>query len=430
MAEVFKIKGGQPLAGEIVISGSKNATLPIISAAVLNSGKTLLKNIPLIKDVFNLLEILKLWGAKVEIDESLHQVLIDNSEINPEPDVKASELIRKLRGSILLIGPILARFKTLALPLPGGDLIGARPLDSHFDGFGKLGAVLNKQGDLIELSSPQGLTGSKIVMKEISVTATENLIMAASLAEGETEIKLAAIEPHVQDLCYFLEKLGIKIFGIGTHILRIQGNGGKAIKLELEHEIVSDSDETMNLAALAAATRSELVLKNIRPEFLDAGLNKLEEAGVNLEVQGSNLLIKKPSSIYSAVKYQCGLYPKLMSDQIPPFAVLATQSQGVSMIQEWMYEGRLGYVNELNKMGANAMILDPHRAIIVGPTALRGAELKSLDIRAGMTMLIAGLVAEGETTILDAQIIDRGFEKIDERLRQVGAKIERVENES
>ncbi len=426
MAELFKIKGGQPLSGEIVISGSKNATLPIISATVLNSGKTLLKNIPLIKDVFNLLEILKLWGAKVELNESLHQVLIDNAGFDPKPDVKANELIRKFRGSILLLGPVLARFKTLTFPLPGGDLIGARPLDSHFDGFSKLGAAMNKQEDLIKFSALQGLIGSKIVMKEISVTATENLIMAASLAEGETEIKLAAIEPHVQDLCFFLEKLGIKIYGIGTHILRISGNGGRPIKLELEHEVVPDSDETMNLAALAAATKSELVLRNIRSEFLDAALNKLEEVGVNFEVQDSNLLIKKPSSIYSAVKYQCGLYPKLMSDQIPPFAVLATQSQGVSMIQEWMYEGRLGYVNELNKMGANAMILDPHRAIVVGPTALRGAELKSLDIRAGMTMLIAGLVAEGETTILDAQIIDRGFEKIDERLRKVGAEIERV----
>ena len=424
--EIFKIKGGKPLLGEIQIRGSKNATLPIISATVLNSGKTLLKNIPLIKDVFNLLEILKLWGAKIELNESLRQVLIDNSNFVPKPDARAFELIRKLRGSILLLGPVLARFKTLTLPLPGGDLIGARPLNSHFDGFSKLGAVLNKQGDLIKFNAPQGLIGSKIVMKEISVTATENLIMAASLAEGETEIKLAAIEPHVQDLCHFLEKLGVKIYGIGTHILIVKGISNRAVNLEIQHEIVSDSDETMNLAALAAATKSELTLKNIRPEFLDAGLNKLEEAGVNFEAQDSNLLIKKPSSIYSAVKYQCGLYPKLMSDQIPPFAVLATQSQGVSMIQEWMYEGRLGYVNELNKMGANAMILDPHRAIIVGPTALRGAELKSLDIRAGMTMLIAGLVAEGETTILDAQIIDRGFEKIDERLRKVGAEIERV----
>lgn len=424
--ESFKIKGGKPLSGEIVISGSKNASLPILAATVLNSGKTRLKNLPLIKDVLTLIEILKQWGAEVNLREDEHLIEIDNHRLEPKESDLVNELFRKLRGSILLVGPVLAKFGKIKIPLPGGDLIGARPLDTHFDGLVKLGAVLTKEGELIKISAPRGLAGTKVVLREISVTATENLLMAAVFAQGETVIKLAATEPHVQDLCFFLKKLGVAIEGIGTHTLRVQGLGARELAVTVEHQLIPDSDEAMNLAALAAATRSEIVLKNLCPDFIEAGLSKLEEVGVNFEVGSDFLVIKKPLKTYQATKYQCGLYPKLMSDQIPPLAVLATQAQGVSMIQEWMYEGRLGYINELVKMGANGIILDPHRAVIIGPTPLRGAELKSLDIRAGMTAIIAGLVAEGETTILEAQIIDRGFERIDERLRQVGAEIERL----
>jgi len=426
MAEIFKIKGGKPLEGELAISGSKNAALPIVAASILNSGTTTLENVPMIKDVLHLVEILRMWGAQIQVDEPGHRLVINNSNLKPNSSAEVNELIRKLRGSILLVGPSLAKFNEITVPLPGGDLIGSRPLDSHLEGFGKLGAKLERQGELIRISAAQGLIGNKVVLKEISVTATENLIMAACLAKGETIIKLAATEPHVQDLCAFLGKLGVKIEGIGSNILRVQGLAGKPLSLEVRHRLVPDSDQCINLAALVAATRSEVILKDINPELIDAGLYKLEEVGVNFEVESNRLILHKPSKVYKASKYQSGLYPKLMSDQIPPFAVLATQAQGMSLIQEWMYEGRLGYVNELIKMGANAMILDPHRALIVGPTALQGAELKSLDIRAGLTAIIAGLVAEGETTILDAQIIDRGFEKIDERLRAIGAEIQRI----
>ncbi len=426
MAEIFKIKGGKPLKGELTISGSKNAALPIIAASILNSGTTILTNVPLIKDVLHLVEILRLWGAQIEVAEAEHCLTINNSKLQPKSSEALNELIRRLRGSILLVGPTLAKFQVLVIPLPGGDLIGARPVDSHLEGFNKLGAELERQGELIKISAPKHLAGNKIVLKEISVTATENLIMAASLAKGETIIKLAATEPHVQDLCHFLQKLGVKIEGSGSNTLVIQGLAGKEINQKIEHTLVPDSDQCINLAALVAATRSEVVLKNINPDLIDAGLYKLEEVGVNFEIGANELILHKPTKVYRASKYQSGLYPKLMSDQIPPFAVLATQAQGMSLIQEWMYEGRLGYVSELVKMGANAMILDPHRALIVGPTHLRGAELKSLDIRAGLTAIIAGLVAEGETKILDAQIIDRGFEKIDERLRKIGAEIERV----
>lgn len=423
--EIFTIRGGKSLTGVIPVSGSKNATLPILAATVLNSGTTRLSNVPMIQDVLNLCEILRSWGSKIEIDQAAHVITVDNSNLAVNENEAVFNLVRKLRGSILLVGPALAKFRSLTIPLPGGDIIGARPLDVHFDGFRALGAEFDKSGDAVRIYSSNGLKGATMVLKEPSVTATENLIMAAAGIPGQTTIKLAAIEPHVQDLCRFLEKLGVKFSGIGTHWITINGVDAQAIKTNIDHEIIPDSDEAMNLSALAAATRSEVELRGIRPDYCEAGINKLLEIGVNITVNQDSLVFGKPGSDYNASKYQCGLYPKLMSDQIPPFAVLATQASGVSMIQEWMYEGRLGYVTELTKMGANAMILDPHRAIIVGPTPLRGAELKSLDIRAGMTMIIAGLVAEGETTILDAQIIDRGFEAIDSRLRAIGADIAR-----
>ncbi|KKU11423.1 MAG: UDP-N-acetylglucosamine 1-carboxyvinyltransferase [Parcubacteria group bacterium GW2011_GWA1_45_7] len=421
--ELFTIRGGKPLSGIIPISGSKNAALPIIAATVLNSGITRLYNVPMIQDVLNLCEILRLWGSRITVDQSAHAVTIDNSKLVIQINETIFGLVRKLRGSILLVGSILAKFGSLTIPLPGGDIIGARPLDVHFDGFQSLGAEINQTGETVTLSVPKGLTGSSMVLKEPSVTATENLIMAAAGAKGETTIKLAAIEPHVQDLCHFLEKFGVGFDGIGTHWITILGKDFSSWSQDIEYTIIPDSDEAMNLSALVAATRSEVDLRGIRPEYCEAGINKLQEIGVNVSLVETSMIFRKPTSGYRAAKYQCGLYPKLMSDQIPPFAVLATQANGVSMIQEWMYEGRLGYVTELSKMGANAMILDPHRAIIVGPTSLRGAELKSLDIRAGMTMIVAGLVAEGETTILDAQIIDRGFEAIDNRLRAIGADI-------
>ncbi len=427
MADVFVIHGGRELGGEIRVYGSKNATLPILAASLLNRGITRLRNCAMIQDVFRLADIMRLFGVQVEIDQEQHEIVVRAGIVTQARDPEfANALVRKLRGSVLLIGPLLARLGAVRIAMPGGDAIGARPLDPLFCGLRALGVAIENENGAQVFDAHGGLSAATIVMKETSVTATETVLMAASAANGITTIKLAAAEPHVQDVCIFLESLGIAIEGIGTNTIRVHGRGGRAIAQESEHTVISDSDEAMNLAVLCAATRSEVMIRGINPDFMDAGILQLQAMGANLEMGDAWMRVAKPPGIYQAGKIQCGLYPKLMSDQVPPFAVLATQAQGVSLIQEWMYEGRLGYVNELVKMGASAMVLDPHRAIVVGPTALRGAELKSLDIRAGMTMIIAGLVAQGETVLSDAHIIDRGFERIDERLRALGADIRRV----
>jgi UDP-N-acetylglucosamine 1-carboxyvinyltransferase len=416
--EYFVIKGGRTLAGEIEVSGSKNALLPLLAATLLTNEPCLIKNVPLIQDGENALLILQGLGAK--ISRRRDAVLIDTSSVNLFQPPAA--LVRKFRGSVLFAGALLSRCGRVVMPYPGGDIIGSRPLDVHLEAFRVLGANISQTPDnFLKIEAPR-LIGAKIVLSEISVTATENAILASVLAEGETIIKLAATEPHIQNLAAFLKKMGAQIEGAGTNIIHIQG----VKKLQgAEDAVIPDSDEAMSLAVLAAATRSEVLIKNIEPDFLEAGLQKLKAMAVNFELDKDWLRIKKPLGLYQPSKIQSGLYPKLMTDQIPPLAVLATQASGQSLIHEWMYESRLGYINELIKMGANAVILDPHRALIIGPTPLRGNEVKALDVRSGMTMIIAALVAEGESILNEALHLDRGYQKIEERLQKLGANIVR-----
>lgn len=423
MPNQFKIRGGKPLAGEIEARGSKNASLPLIAASILTDQKCVLRNVPKIRDVENLLEILRGLGSRIGWYKDRLEITNDKLEsrqLHPE-------IVRKLRGSVLLTGALLGRFGKVVMPLPGGDQIGARPLDAHFAVFEGLGSTITQTVDhFLHIALDQPLPGvAKIVLPEPSVTATENAMLACTLFEGEAVIKGAAAEPHVQDLARFLRAMGASIEGEGTHIIYIRGSAGKLLR-GAQHQVIPDTDEAMSLAVLAAATRSAITIKNFLTDHAELGLMKLREMGVNFETSADSLYIKKPVHLYRSAKIQSGPYPKLMSDQLPPFAVLATQASGTSLIHEWMYEGRLGYINELIKMGANAVIMDPHRALIVGPTPLRGTELQSLDIRSGMTSIIAGLVAEGETLINNAQIIDRGYEKIEERLGALGADIKRL----
>jgi len=416
--EHFIIKGGRSLQGEIEVSGSKNAFLPILAATLLTGEVCHLENIPLIQDGENALNIIISLGAKVERHGK--RVSINASGLNSFSP--PAEMVRKFRGSILFAGALLGRCGKVVMPYPGGDIIGSRPLDAHLESFKALGANISETPDHFLKIESNRLKGAKIILSEISVTATENTLLASVLAEGETIIKLAATEPHIQDLIAFLIKMGAKIDGAGTNTIRVCGV--KSLH-GASHSIIPDSDEAMSLAVLAAATRSDILIKNIDPEFLDSGLQKLKMMAVNFET-GENLVhIKKPVGSYQPSKIQSGLYPKLMTDQIPPLAVLATQASGVSLVHEWMYEGRLGYINELIKMGANAVLMDPHRALIVGPTPLRGSEVKALDVRSGMTMIIAALVAEGESILNETFHIDRGYEKIDERLQKLGADIVR-----
>lgn len=416
--EHFVIKGGRPLAGEIKVSGSKNALLPLLAATLLTNEPCLIKNFPLIQDGENALLILQNLGAKITRQKDT--VSINASAVNSFQPQR--EVVRKFRGSVLFAGALLGRCGRVVMPYPGGDIIGSRPLDVHLEVFRTLGANISQTSDhFLKIEAPR-LIGAKIVLSEISVTATENAILASVLAEGETIIKLAATEPHVQNLAAFLKKMGAQIEGAGTNTIRIQG----VKKLQgVEDTVIPDSDEAMSLAVLAAATRSEVFIKNIEPDFLEAGLQKLKAMAVNFELGKNWLQIKKPLRLYQASKIQSGLYPKLMTDQIPPLAVLATQASGQSLIHEWMYEGRLGYINELIKMGANAVILDPHQVLITGPTPLRGSEVKTLDVRSGMTLIIAALVAEGESVLNETFPIDRGYQKIEERLQKLGADIVR-----
>ncbi|MBU6447337.1 UDP-N-acetylglucosamine 1-carboxyvinyltransferase [Patescibacteria group bacterium] len=415
---IYTIHGGKPLSGKISVSGSKNATLPIICATLLTDEKCVLHNVPGISDVRHLSDILTELGSKISY--SNHTLEIDNSAVHSYKP--SAELAGKFRGSILLLGPLLARFKQVIMPIPGGDVIGKRPLDAHLVALETLGASVKHNHDL-QITTKQ-LKGGKIIMTEMSVTGTENAIMAAACASGRSEIHLAAAEPHVQDLCNFLNAMGARIAGIGTHDLVIEG----VEKLHgAEYSIIPDSDVACSYINLAAATKSDMTVENIRPEFLDAAMIQFKQMNVNLEIGSDYVKIKKPEGDYKAFPIKTNIYPGLMSDQVPPFAVLATQATGRSIVHEWMYEGRLGYIHELAKMGANARIIDQHRAEIDGPTPLHGTNVSSLDIRSGMVMLISALVAQGKTVLHDIEHIERGYDNVVDLLKAAGADIERGE---
>lgn len=429
------------MSGSIAVSGSKNAILPIVCSALLVSGVCLIKNVPEISDVKNLIAILRGLGAVID-DSKPGTLSIDSSAVNsylPDPN-----LVKKMRGSVLLLGPLLARFKMVEMPFPGGDLIGPRPIGVHLAALEALGAKVESkiaeqnqteaqsenaqnQTPILRINAEGGLRGADITLQELSVTATENVIMAAVTASGQSHIHLAAAEPHVQDLCWFLQSAGAKIQGIGTHDLIIDGVS------ELhptEHSIIPDSDAVCSYLCLAAATKSNITVTGARADFIRSPLNKLREMNVNYEVGENSITILPPKKAYVApsIKLEGMIYPGVMSDQLPPFAVLATQAEGTTLIHEHMYEGRLGYIHELIKMGANARIIDQHRAEITGPSKLHGMNVSSLDVRSGMVMVIAALVAEGQSILHDVEHVDRGYPGIDKILQNIGADISREED--
>lgn len=409
------INGPAKLSGTVKISGSKNAALPIIAATLLIRGKNTLENVPNITDIHNLLKILEKLGAKIKFVGN--KLEIDNTGINgndPDPN-----LVRNMRASILLIGPLLSRNKKVKISAPGGCFIGNRPLDAHFEAFEKLGATIQEKDDLYHISVPK-LKGTNITLQLMSVTATENIIMTAVLAEGKTTLRLASCEPHVQDLCNFLNKAGAKISGIGTNELVI--GGVKELK-PAKYSIVSDEIEAGTYIIAAAATGSEITLENIETKTIDYSMiSRLEAANIHMDIKKNSISIKrspniKPVNIWTAPS------PHFPTDLQAPFAVLMTQANGSSLIHETMFEGRLNYIKELKKMGANASILDPHRAVIIGPTTLYGKRITTLDLRAGATLIIAALVANGKSEISKAEIVDRGYENIVEKFQSLGADI-------
>ncbi len=418
----FIINGGKALSGEIRVGGSKNTILPLIAACMLTDKPCTLEGVPDISDVATMLEIAEGLGAEIEHDKDTHQVIISAGKLTSStPDTSLS---RKLRGSVLFIGALLGRMREVTMAPPGGDVIGARPLLTHFRALEALGAHVD-QSDLIHITG-SNLRGGEVLLEESSVTATENAILAAVLAPGKTIIRLPATEPHVQELVRFLAHMGADIRWRDLSRLEIQGVKNLSGAAQ---RINPDEQEISSFAVLAATTKSTLTLRGVEPEYLDAVRLQLQKMGIPYAFEtGGVMHIRGNGSRFQSFRIQAGLYPKLGSDHLPPFAVLATQSEGTSLIHDWLYEDRFRYIAELQKMGAECKILDPHRALISGPMPLHGADITSFDIRSGMTLVIAALAASGNSTIFNIQHLDRGYEAIGERLAGIGAHLERVES--
>ncbi|MCX7681596.1 MAG: UDP-N-acetylglucosamine 1-carboxyvinyltransferase [Anaerolineae bacterium] len=425
--EKFVIEGGVPISGSVVASGNKNAALPLLAACLLTDEPVVLRNVPDIGDVATMGEILADVGVAVErLDVNtwrIHAHQIRTSELNPR-------LFGAIRGSITLAGPMLARMGAVHLPRPGGDVIGRRRVDTHFLALGALGAEV-EAGRTFRLRT-QGLRGADILLDEASVTATENAVMAAVLARGTTIIRNAACEPHVQDLCRMLCRLGAQIEGIGSNTLTIHGverlGGG-------EYTIGADYMEVGSFIALAAVTGGELLIRNAAPENLRMVKLVFERLGVHFEAQGGDVFVPAEQPL-TIVPDLGGAIPSIYDAPWPGFPadlmsiaiVVASQSRGTVLIHEKMFESRLYFVDKLIWMGARIILCDPHRCVVQGPSPLHGEELESPDIRAGMALLIAALCAEGRSTISNIRQIERGYGRIDAKLRQLGARIERIDS--
>ncbi len=417
----FIINGGKPLSGTIQVMGFKNSATPIIAATVLTGRICVLKNVPKITDVLKLLSILEKMGSKQRWIGD-HVLEIDNS--NLKKTALESDEVSQIRSSILLIGPMLARFGEVEFVIPGGCKIGSRPIDTHIEAFADLGVKVDFNGSSgrYKMAIP-GKTGGETFLKEFSVTATENILMLG--AKYPVKIRLAAIEPHVFDLVNFLNKLGSNIRSSEAHSFETAPDGDMAGG-KVEHTMMNDPIEAGTFAVLAAAARSDIRILGVDAKYLESPLRKLKEFGVLFSLNGNELDVFGTKSKLSAARVQTMPYPGLPTDLQAPFGVLATQAQGASQIFDTMYEGRLKYIDELKKMGADAAILDPHRATINGPSALHGSVIDSLDLRAGATLIIAALTAEGKTELGNIEQIDRGYENLDERLRLLGADIKRM----
>lgn len=416
--EKFVIEGGQKLSGEIEVMGAKNAATPILAATLLTQEECIIDNLPAIEDVFRMADILKSIGAEVEWFDK-HKMRIKAQDIDPtKMDYK---MVSRLRSSILLMGALFTRFPKFKMPSPGGCIIGARPVNTHLQAFIDLGAEITEEDNFYVVKRKE-LQGKKIVLNEFSVTATENILMAAVKARGKSVVKIAAGEPYVLDLISFLQKMGAKIKWIANHTLEIEG----VKKLHgAEHFLIYDPIEAGTFIIAGVASKSQITVKNVEPNHLDLVFKKLRDFGANLEV-GKNYVKVLPAKHFKAANIKVEIYPGIPTDLQAPFAVLATQAEGTSLVHEHMYEDRLRYIEELIKMGANAVISDPHRALITGPTQLWGREIKSYDLRAGATLIIAALIAQGESVINNIYQVDRGYERIEERLQKIGVKIKRI----
>lgn len=411
------VSGGTPLKGEVTVSGSKNAALPILCAALLTKEKSILKNIPDIADIHAMIKILSDMGAKITFKD--HTLEIDPARLKPSEI--PNELVKRMRASILIIGGLMARFKEVKMAFPGGCVLGKRSVDAHTLAFKRLGCEIIDDTKGLHLKCKK-LTGTTMILSEMSVTATENAVMAAVLAEGESEIRLAAMEPHVQDMCHFLNKMGSKITGIGTTTLKVKGV--KELK-GITYSIIGDYLEAGTYAIAAVATQGDVMIKGLVCSDLDSFWQKLEEMGANFTLTHNTAHIHPSKNLQPIRSLRTAVFPSFPTDLQAPFTVLLTQAKGVSKVFETLFEGRLNYLFELEKMGAHIEFLNPHQALIIGPAELKPLPISSCDIRAGAAMVIAALVAKGKTDISNISYIDRGYEGLDEKLRALGANIQR-----
>jgi UDP-N-acetylglucosamine 1-carboxyvinyltransferase len=425
LMESFVIEGGRPLNGTVRAAGNKNGALPILAACLMTEEPVLLHNVPRILDVDTMLALLRGVGADADWvgpnEVRVHAADIASYELD-------GELCSRMRASFLLAGPLLARLGAATVPPPGGDMIGRRRLDPHIHAFAELGAEIHIDGRY-EMRT-NGLLGKPIFLEEASVMATENTVMAAALTAGETVIGNAACEPHVQDLCRFLGSLGARIGGIESNVLRIEGvdslGGG-------EWRVGPDHIEVASFIGLAAVTGGDVTIEDVEPRDLISILPAFERLGVRVEVGEGNVRVPPGQELViqddlggQIPKIEDGPWPAFPADLTSIALTVATQARGTILIFEKMFESRLFFVDKLVGMGARIILCDTHRAVVTGPAKLYGQRLASPDIRAGMAMLLASLCAEGVSTVGDAYQIDKGYERIDERLRGLGANVERV----
>ena len=418
LQEYFLIKGKKPLKGEIEVRGSKNSCLPLICLSLLSEKPSFLENIPLIKDVFCLFEILKKMGVKIEISERKAKIVPQELHLSKID----KDLITRFRGSILLLGALLSRFKKIFLPYPGGCLIGKRPLTAHFEGFRQLGVKIKEKKCGFEAVFEK-IKSRKVILPEFSVTATENLMIFLAKKEGKFLIETAAYEPQVQETAEVLNQMGAKIRFLPFHKIEIQG---KKNLNPFFWKLKPDPLEAGSFILMAAATKSRLKIKNVPFEHLTLTLKTLEKFGVKFKKEKENLLVLPPRKLKSPSKTQVMIYPGVPSDLQTLFGVLCTQSEGKTLIHDPLYENRLRYLEEIKKMGAKIKILNRHEAEIEGPSKLKGKVFRSFDLRSGMAFIVAALIAEGESRIYDTYQVDRGYEKIEKRLQKVGAFIRRI----
>jgi UDP-N-acetylglucosamine 1-carboxyvinyltransferase len=425
--EKFIIEGGTPLAGTIVPAGNKNAALPALAASLLTREEVVLRNIPRIRDVEAMLELLRRLDVKIEWrDENV--VALQADELS-HSDVDR-DWAERIRASFLLAGPLLARRGRADMPPPGGDVIGRRRLDPHLDAFRALGADVHVDRNYFRLSAPDGLHACDFFMDEPSVMATENALMTAALTPGSTVIHNAASEPHVQDVARLLMAMGARIEGIGSNLMIVHGQEELGAA---DYAIGPDYIEIGSFIALAACTGGELRIKDANPDDLRMTRLAFERLGCRIEFEGNDVIVPpgqrlrvKSDEGDAISKIEDGPWPAFPADLTSIAVAMATQSEGLILIHEKMFENRLYFVDKLVTMGARVIVCDPHRAVVSGPSRLHGERMESPDIRAGMAILIAALCADGTSEIGNIRQIDRGYERIDERLRSLGARIERV----